>query len=101
MAKTTHIPPAPQPQVALFGPVQELAEMLLPVLLAAMPSQEEKFLRPQEVTDEFGIAVGIVRRLIKENQIPHTGKVFGDNLVPRSLFIEYVRKLSLSNVAEG
>ena len=59
MGSTTTTQP---PQVAFMGPIEEAIARLLPGVIAALPTVEERFLRPQEVSDKYGIAVKTVRR---------------------------------------
>lgn len=88
----------PAPQVAFMGPMDQVIRQLVEEVKAALPTEEEKFMRPKEVSDEFKISVDIIRRLIKQNRIPHTGDLLGDARVPRSQFIQYVRDIALGNV---
>lgn len=97
--KNTPTAPAPLQQVALVGPVADLAAALLPHLLAAMPPPTERYMRPEEAAEHLGIGVKRVYFLIAENRIPHTGKVFGDPRVPLSLLDEYARRVAVGNVA--
>lgn len=82
-----------------MGPIEEAIARLLPGVIAALPPQEERFLRPQEVSDKYGIAVKTVRRLIAENKIPHTGRLVGDPLIPESEFIKFIQDAARANVA--
>ena len=91
--------PAP-PQVAFMGPIDEAIARMLPGVIAALPTVEERFMTPKEVAEEFGFSLDTVYRLIKQNKIPHTGKTYGDPKVIRSEFIEQARQIARANVTQ-
>lgn len=89
----------PPPHVAMMGPMDQVVKALVDQVAALMQAQEkERFMTPQEVAEEFGISVGKVYSLIKENKIPHTGKTYGDARVIRSEFIKQAQEIARANV---
>lgn len=94
--------PAPPPQqIALVGPVRDLADALLPILLAAMPVQEDRLLTTKEVAQVLQISVTKARQLINREVIPSTGRAFGDPRVLHSDLFAVARRVSLGEGVIG